>query len=52
MTPLNEECGLLEWVNNTTGLRPILLRLYKERGITFSNELLKECTLRKDAPLE
>lgn len=30
--PLNEECGIIEWVNNTTGLRHILTKLYKERG--------------------
>lgn len=30
--PLNEECGIIEWVNNTAGLRHILNKLYKERG--------------------
>lgn len=30
--PLNEECGIIEWVNNTAGLRHILTKLYKERG--------------------
>ncbi|XP_052214022.1 serine/threonine-protein kinase ATR-like isoform X2 [Dreissena polymorpha] len=32
VVPLNEECGLLEWVPNTRGLRHILDTLYKERG--------------------
>ena len=27
VTPLNEECGLLEWVNNTQGLKCIVTRL-------------------------
>jgi phosphatidylinositol kinase/protein kinase (PI-3 family) len=27
--PLNEECGLLEWVNNTIALRAILTKLYE-----------------------
>lgn len=27
--PLNEECGVLEWVTNTHGLRNILLKLYQ-----------------------
>jgi serine/threonine-protein kinase ATR len=27
--PLNEECGLLEWVNNTVPLRSILTKLYE-----------------------
>ena len=29
MIPLNEECGLLEWVQNTHGLRNILSKIYK-----------------------
>lgn len=31
--PLNEECGIIEWVNNTAGLRHILTKLYKEKGL-------------------
>lgn len=27
--PLNEECGLIEWVSNTAGLRPILHKIYR-----------------------
>lgn len=30
--PLNDECGIIEWVNNTAGLRNILIKLYKEKG--------------------
>ena len=30
VTPLNEECGLIEWVQHTTGLRHILQPLYQE----------------------
>ena len=30
---LNEECGLIEWVPNTIGLRHILHKLYMARGI-------------------
>lgn len=30
---LNEECGLIEWVPNTVGLRNILAVLYKQRSI-------------------
>lgn len=33
VVPLNEECGLIEWVNNLKTFRDILIRLYKERGI-------------------
>uniref|UniRef100_A0A8C1FGI4 Serine/threonine-protein kinase ATR n=1 Tax=Cyprinus carpio carpio TaxID=630221 RepID=A0A8C1FGI4_CYPCA len=34
--PLNEECGIIEWVNNTAGLRHILTKLYKEKGVLMS----------------
>ncbi|KAI9681820.1 MAG: serine/threonine-protein kinase M1 [Trizodia sp. TS-e1964] len=33
VTPLNEECGLIEWVDNLKALRDILLPLYRSRGI-------------------
>ncbi|XP_062573409.1 serine/threonine-protein kinase ATR-like [Saccostrea cucullata] len=52
VVPLNEYCGLLEWVNNTQGLRNILLRMYKERGIYFSGKELQTMTPKQDCPLE
>ncbi|KAI9786756.1 MAG: serine/threonine-protein kinase M1 [Peltula sp. TS41687] len=33
VTPLNEECGLIEWVDNLRTLRDIILSLYKSKGI-------------------
>lgn len=33
VTPLNEECGLIEWVNNLKTLREILLSIYRQRSI-------------------
>ncbi|KAH1741013.1 hypothetical protein KXW26_008208 [Aspergillus fumigatus] len=33
VTPLNEECGLIEWVDNLRTLREIIIKLLKERGI-------------------
>lgn len=33
VTPLNEECGLIEWVNNVRALRDILLKSYKAKRI-------------------
>ncbi|KAK0655783.1 hypothetical protein B0T16DRAFT_487236 [Cercophora newfieldiana] len=33
VTPLNEECGIIEWVDGLKTLRDILLGLYKARGI-------------------
>ncbi|OLL26575.1 Protein kinase rad3 [Neolecta irregularis DAH-3] len=31
--PLNEECGLIEWVNHTRPLRDIFLKSYKHKDI-------------------
>ncbi|XP_067098811.1 serine/threonine-protein kinase ATR [Osmerus mordax] len=50
--PLNEECGIVEWVNNTAGLRNILLKLYKERGISMSGKELRRMVLHKTAAFE
>ncbi len=33
VTPLNEECGLIEWVDNLKTLRDILLNIYKQKNI-------------------
>ncbi|ROW10526.1 hypothetical protein VMCG_01626 [Cytospora schulzeri] len=33
VTPLSEECGILEWVDGLKTLRDILLGIYKTRGI-------------------
>nr|XP_015216835.1 PREDICTED: serine/threonine-protein kinase ATR isoform X1 [Lepisosteus oculatus] len=48
--PLNEECGIIEWVNNTAGLRHILNKLYKEKGIYLSGKELRKYMLPKSAP--
>ncbi|RMZ81831.1 hypothetical protein DV738_g2114, partial [Chaetothyriales sp. CBS 135597] len=32
--PLNEECGLIEWVNNLKTFRDIILKLYKDKSIS------------------
>ncbi|XP_076013772.1 serine/threonine-protein kinase ATR [Genypterus blacodes] len=50
--PLNEECGIIEWVNNTAGLRHILTKLYKERGIYLSGKELRKLILPKTATFE
>ncbi|KAK6357829.1 serine/threonine-protein kinase M1 [Orbilia blumenaviensis] len=36
VTPLNEECGLIEWVNNLRPLRDILIRSYKSKNISVN----------------
>jgi serine/threonine-protein kinase ATR len=33
VTPLNEECGIIEWVDGLKTLRDILLVIYRSRGI-------------------
>ncbi|KAJ1905664.1 hypothetical protein LPJ81_001801 [Coemansia sp. IMI 209127] len=39
--PLNEECGLIQWVGPTTGIRHVLLRLYKAHDVTISMPQVK-----------
>lgn len=49
VTPLNEECGIIEWVNGLKTLRDILLQIYRAMGISpnyreiemFCDEALK-----------
>lgn len=33
VTPLNENSGIIEWIENLSTLRSILIKLYQERGI-------------------
>lgn len=42
--PLNEDCGLIEWIPNLIGLRPLLLRIYREKGLSMSNTDLRKKT--------
>lgn len=36
VTPLNEECGLIEWVDNLKTLREILLASYKQKNVPIN----------------
>ncbi|KAI9830439.1 MAG: hypothetical protein M1819_005691 [Sarea resinae] len=36
VTPLNEECGLIEWIDNLKTLRDILLKLYKQKNVAIN----------------
>lgn len=36
VVPLNEECGLIEWVPNLVGLRPVLMTIYKQKGCSVA----------------
>ncbi|KAL1916083.1 uncharacterized protein VTP21DRAFT_6087 [Calcarisporiella thermophila] len=42
VVPLNEECGLIEWVPNTTGLRHVLMKLFRSKNITVSHQEIKQ----------
>lgn len=44
MVPLNEECGLIEWVPNLIGYRNILMNLYKERNIFTAQKDIRSMT--------
>ncbi|XP_070572431.1 serine/threonine-protein kinase ATR-like isoform X2 [Ptychodera flava] len=50
--PLNEECGLLEWVPNTAGFRHIIHKIYKERNLYTSGTELKSMTVSLGASIE
>ncbi|KAJ2573297.1 hypothetical protein IW140_000342, partial [Coemansia sp. RSA 1813] len=41
VVPLNEECGLIQWVGPTTGIRHVLHRLYKAHNVTISMPQVK-----------
>jgi serine/threonine-protein kinase ATR len=49
VTPLNEECGIIEWVDGLKTLRDILLGIYKTRGIAPNYQsiaqLMKEASM-------
>jgi len=47
VTPLNEECGIIEWVDGLKTLRDILLGLYRSRGVSPNYAHL--ASLMKDA---
>ncbi|KAI1864693.1 hypothetical protein JX265_008417 [Neoarthrinium moseri] len=49
VTPLNEECGIIEWVDGLKTLRDILLVIYRSRGIVPNYNHLAQ--MMKDAAL-
>ncbi|XP_052740279.1 serine/threonine-protein kinase ATR isoform X2 [Bicyclus anynana] len=50
--PLNEECGVIEWVPNLVGLRPVLMNIYKQKGIHTTNRELKDMMCSSRDPVE
>ncbi|KAK5663169.1 hypothetical protein OQA88_6586 [Cercophora sp. LCS_1] len=56
VTPLNEECGIIEWVDGLKTLRDILLTLYKSRNISpnyghITEQMKKAVTSEANLPL-
>lgn len=49
--PLNEECGLLEWVSNLIGFRHILHKLFKDYGVYMTGQELRACMCKIETPL-
>lgn len=49
VTPLNEECGIIEWVEGLKTLRDILLNIYRSRGTVPNYHSLQQ--MMKDACL-
>lgn len=49
VTPLNEECGAIEWVEGLKPMRDIILKLYREKGLKIDyaairDQLAKACS--------
>uniref|UniRef100_H2ZM58 Serine/threonine-protein kinase ATR n=1 Tax=Ciona savignyi TaxID=51511 RepID=H2ZM58_CIOSA len=52
VVPLNEECGLIEWVNNTVVFRHIVLPIYKARKLHTTGMQLKSWQCLVSDPLQ
>ncbi|KAJ3075069.1 serine/threonine-protein kinase M1 [Podochytrium sp. JEL0797] len=42
VVPLNEECGIIEWVENTVGFRNIVTKSYRAKGLYFPPQEVKD----------
>ena len=51
VVPLNEECGLMEWVHNLNGLRNVVHSIYREKGIYMPASELKLYCCKQDTPI-
>ncbi|KAJ1943423.1 serine/threonine-protein kinase M1 [Linderina macrospora] len=49
VVPLNEECGLIQWVGSTTGIRSILMNQFKKRNVKIHVNDIKRI-LAKTSP--
>ncbi|XP_018328651.1 serine/threonine-protein kinase ATR [Agrilus planipennis] len=51
VAPLNEECGLIEWIPDLVGLRPVLMKIYKQKGTAMKARELKQVYCHQRDPL-
>eukprot|EP00092_Neocalanus_flemingeri_P036099 GFUD01039303.1.p1 GENE.GFUD01039303.1~~GFUD01039303.1.p1 ORF type:complete len:867 (+),score=277.66 GFUD01039303.1:193-2601(+) len=52
VVPTNETSGLIEWVENLKGLRPIILQLHKEEGRYLNSKWCNNYISTKADPIE
>ena len=52
VVPLNEECGIIEWVPNVAPIRALLASTYRTRGIEIKINIIKEQLHQRDRPIE
>ncbi|XP_071964795.1 serine/threonine-protein kinase ATR-like isoform X2 [Antedon mediterranea] len=52
VVPLNEECGLIEWISNTTGFRHVLNKIYREKNILTSGKELRSMMVAQNSHLD
>lgn len=50
--PLNEECGIIEWVENVSTLRSIIFTYYKQRGVGMPARELREYNFKRQDPIQ
>lgn len=50
--PLNEECGLIEWVHNLHAYRQILIGFYKQKNLAMTGKELKASACKPNDPIE
>ncbi|GAV08904.1 ATR [Ramazzottius varieornatus] len=52
VVPLNEDCGILEWVPNVGPIRAILIQTYKDTRIDPHNPIFKTLNYNPNRPIE
>ncbi|XP_058457566.1 serine/threonine-protein kinase ATR isoform X2 [Malaya genurostris] len=50
--PLNEECGIIEWVENLNTFRSIVCTYYKQRGVGMGSKELRNYNYKRLDPLQ